>query len=122
MTAPSTLRFSVTLLIAALATVGAGCDGNSGYEDCVSSCEAQLDCAGAPEQTDICAESCELQEERADDHDCEGEWEDAQACMRDAENCDWSECQDEMMDFSNCEMSYCSDNPNDPDCGMDSAS
>ena len=122
MMAPSTLGFSATLLIAALATVAAGCGGNSGYDDCLVNCEAQYDCYDIPKTDDICASTCEQQEESADEHDCESEWEDAQACMLEVDSCDYTACQTELMDWSNCEMSYCSDNPNDPDCHMDSAS
>jgi hypothetical protein len=121
MVARTALRFSCILLVASLATIGAGC-GDSGYDDCVSNCESQYDCAGVPDQDNACAQGCEQQEEQADDHDCDGEWSDAQACMQDIDGCDFSVCQAEFTDWQECEMSYCSNNPNDPECHMDSAS
>lgn len=119
MAAQSKVRASLILIAVGLAaTVALGCD--SGYEDCVSNCEAQHACSDIEATASACTASCETAEERADELGCDGEWADYQECVAEGDPCDPAACSGERNDYSECGQDYCRDNPGEPSCAVDS--
>ncbi|MBW2457248.1 MAG: hypothetical protein JRI68_22260 [Deltaproteobacteria bacterium] len=122
MAAQLKIRASLILIAIGLAaTVAPGC-GDSGYEDCVSNCEAQYACLELGDPGNTCKDGCERAEESSDDHGCDGEWADYQECLAGTDGCDPIACPTEINEWQSCEYDFCRDNPNEPDCMMDSAS